>query len=197
MSEIAHDQAVAELHRSNMLSTLSTKRTFQEAMSALTAHQREKNAAPIMGPEGDEGDILPVATGSYMPGAFAGGEQTTKAAQRQQKMESVRDKRRKIRERGDYLDARQEEEGNRLTNALERVISALLPAPGSGPGPFEDSSGLSPHVTSSVSEVTGSQVAATEERLGALEEKMEEIELAVEKIQKSTDEILKILLSRQ
>ena len=150
-----------------------------------------------MGPEGDEEDILPVAIGICMPGAFPGGEQTMKAAQRQQKMESVRDKRGRIQERGNYLDARQEEEGNCFTNALERVISALLLAPGSGPGPFEDSSGLSPYVTGSASGVTATQVAATEKRLGALEEKMKETELAVEKIQKNTDEILKILLSCQ
>ena len=104
------EELVAEAHRSSMLTTLSQKRDYQVAMLALNKHDKEEE-------EKEQGE----STSQSGP--------SSKAVKREAKVESLKDKRRKIRDRGEHLDSQLAEEGNRITEILEQVASALLSPP--------------------------------------------------------------------
>jgi len=107
------------------------KRSYPAAISALHAYYAGE----------EEKDEKGTSSGceSLKNGGHGGSEQGlgekrvstsshSRAAVKEEKIETLRDKRRKIKERGEYLDASLAEASSRLTAILKCVATALVPA---------------------------------------------------------------------
>jgi len=111
---------------------------------------------------------------------------------KQEKADTLRDKRRKIRERGELLDTRLAEESTRLTTVLERVANTLI---------------LLKDITRSIDlpvseSPTSEQLGLAHEkeetntRIGSLEERLGTAEVAIQEVKQNTTETLRILQSK-
>lgn len=179
-----------------MLTTLSQKRDFQVAMLALNKHDKEEE-------EKEQGEST-IQSGP-----------SSKSVKREAKVESLKDKRRKIRDRGEHLDSQLAEEGNRITEILEQVASALLSPPTDRhsvpttiskrnspcsplpiepcPANLEFSNPLPQSLHSAMSNPppAGWDLA----RFSQLEQRIQVVEMGLKEVQEGTKKILKILES--
>ncbi|PUU82935.1 hypothetical protein B9Z19DRAFT_1073983 [Tuber borchii] len=186
------EKLAAEAHRSNMLTTLSQKRDFQTVMLALEKHDKEEEKKKEKG-----GPIEP--------------DTLSKAAKWEVKAESLKDKRRKIKEQVEYLNMQLAEEGNRITGILEQVAVALL-ASTKQSAPVTISKENSPEslqsikLTSDHSELSsplqrtshsamGDLPGLHQERFSHLEKRVQGVEKELKEVQDNTNKILKILES--
>ncbi|PUU78289.1 hypothetical protein B9Z19DRAFT_1065157 [Tuber borchii] len=102
-------------------------------------------------------------------------------AVKEEKIETLRDKRRKIKEWGDRLDASLAEENSRLTGILERVATALVPT-GIGSTPPGQPSDIQ----------LPAELEKNETWFELLQARLETAEEALEKVKGNTVEILRI-----
>ena len=175
------ENGLAVAHRERLLSSMQGKRSYQAAISALDAHyadeeEKDENGTSSRCDGYGEGELglgeKVVSTGSH-----------SRAAVKEEKIETLRDKRRKIKERGERLDASLAEESSRLTGILERVATALVPATGTSDPPTGQPSDVQ---MPTEPEKTETRFKSLETRLGTAEE-------ALEEVKGNTVEILKIL----
>jgi hypothetical protein len=152
-----HDKALADQHRNNLLTTMSGKRSFQESITALQ---------PTITPNS--------VNASSGPGEKAG---PSKLALQEQKVENVKEKRRRIRERGEILGDSLVDEGRHMVGVLDRIADAIIP------------------VDSSDSPLT-SNLGTVQRHIDALEHRTTAMEQAVADVQADTKEILLLLKSR-
>lgn len=181
----AQDETVAEAHRQRLLSTMKGKRDYEAAMAALDAHHGIESE--------DEGEEGGNDSGERSEreghekkekGKSVSAQMTTKTALKKEKVETLRDKRRKIRERGELLDAGLAKESERLTAVLERVANSLVP-------------GTSDNNSTDQSVNTWQEgIEVTENRLKAMETRLETTEQALEEVKNNTAEILRVLQSK-
>ncbi|KAG0123160.1 hypothetical protein HOY82DRAFT_619596 [Tuber indicum] len=102
------EECLAVAHHQKLLSTIRRKRSYQSAITALDAHYASE----------EEKDIAGISSGSgSLQNIEHGGVKTL-----------LRDKRRKIMEREEYLDASLAEESHHQTGILEQVTTDLVPA---------------------------------------------------------------------
>jgi len=117
-------------------------------------------------------------------GKSVAAQTTTKTALKKERVETLRDKRRKIRERGDLLDAGLAKESDRLTAVLERVANSLVP------GSSENKS------TDQSANTWQESMQVTENRLKAMERRLETTEEALGEVKDNTAQILRVLQSK-
>jgi len=162
------------------------KRSYQAAISVLDAHyagEEEKDE------KGTSSGCESLKNGGHWGSEQGLGEKRvstsshSRAVVKEEKIETLRDKRRKIKERGEYLDASLAEESSRLTGILERVATALVPA-----------TSTSNTSTSQPSDVQiSTELEKTETRFKSLETRLGTAEETLEEVKGNTAEILKIL----
>ncbi|KAG0640598.1 hypothetical protein HOY80DRAFT_1116832 [Tuber brumale] len=181
------EESLAAAQQERLLSTMKEKRNYQAAVAVLDAYyasKEEKEARDSSGRCGSlknsqdeersqayEKDV--VFTGSH-----------SRAIVKEEKIESIQDKRRKIKKRGELLDASLAEESSRLTAVLERVASALVPACPSSDLTKQSSPDAVPMIT---------EPDMTEIYFKSLESRLDIAEEALEEVKGNTVEILKIL----
>ena len=182
----AQDDTAAEAHRQRLLSTMKGKRDYEAAISALDTHyvvgsEDEGGEGENNGGEGSEraGDKKREGKGKSVSA-----QTTTKTAIKKEKVETLRDKRRKIRERGELLDASLAKESDRLTAVLERVANSLVPDTSENKLIDQDANTLQ------------ERFEVTENRLKALETRLETTEQALGEVKDNTAEILRVLQSK-
>ncbi|KAG0132081.1 hypothetical protein HOY82DRAFT_606843 [Tuber indicum] len=155
---------------------MSGKREYEAAVAALYAHymsEEEKRIGEEIGIAGCEEEEEGI--GEKGKGNISASPERIKITGKEEKIESVREKRRKIRQRSEFLDTSLAEESSRLTAVLERVANALVP------------------VSATTSEKPEPLAEATELRLRTLEARLENAQGALEEVKGNTMEILKIL----
>lgn len=103
------DRVRTEVHHNNLLSTMSNKRESQEVHAAIQEHEAEAQGNK------DEQEGLGIQ-----------GHAGSKAKAWEQKVQNVRDKRRKLRERGEKIEKDLATETVGLTRIFERVADSLL-----------------------------------------------------------------------
>ncbi|RPA99566.1 hypothetical protein L873DRAFT_891232 [Choiromyces venosus 120613-1] len=177
-----------------MLTTLSGKQDFQAAMQALEDHKIEEEKRV-----NEKEDIIQV-------------QGTTKVVKKESKVESLKDKRRKIRERGEQLDAQLAEEGDRMTSILERVTDALISSTGNSINTLletiaKSNSGYSGYALLILSEILDSSSSSQlqheskstdilQEKFNLLEDQVQSVEASLKQVQDNMNKILDILGSR-
>ncbi|RPA93512.1 hypothetical protein L873DRAFT_1847142 [Choiromyces venosus 120613-1] len=149
------DKVQSEIHHHNMISTLSGKQTFEEALASLP--DSGTGSAPIASsPVGSPAIVL------------------SKSKAKEKKVEGLKEKRRKIQDQGKHLDEEIAAENIGLTKVLDKNADGLL-AQGGNKGQKREEE-LLVQIDSEVgSEVIG-QVTSIARRMDRMEEKQEEID---------------------
>ncbi|KAG0634845.1 hypothetical protein HOY80DRAFT_1058782 [Tuber brumale] len=181
------EESLVATQQERLLSTMKEKRNYQAAVTALDAHyasEEEKDARDSSGRceslKNSQDEERSQACGKDV--VFTGSRSW--AIVKEEKIESIRDKRGKIKERGELLDASLAEESSRLTAVLERIASALVPTCSSSDLTKQSSPDAVPMIT---------KPDMTETRFKSLKSQLDIAEEALEEVKGNTVEILKIL----
>ena len=184
----AQDKTVAKAHRQRLLSTMKGERDYEAAMAALDAYYvvESEDKGEEGGNDCGEGSEREAHEKLEEKGksVLVSAPTTTKTALRKEKMKTLRDKRRKICEWGELLDAGFAKESDSLTAVLERVANALVP------GTSDNNS------TDQSANTWQESIEVTENQLKAMETRLETTEQALEEDRNNTAEIFQVLQSK-